>query len=209
MELTVAPFQSFRYRSGPGCVPVVLRSSVVQVVKLTADGTVLVNRLEDYASPVNVWLHVGKLTALDMTLFGWLGRKTSTQTNKYPDQGWLEFIKYWEEFFFFFFRLLITGTLAQFELVNLYCHAYKWLSVINSIPAATWDSPPPTTRTQISLRIRSLIRVFVVRMNKLWLSKMRSDDSDQSARLYFLTLQFILVTDMEHARTEHHENMPI
>ena len=41
MELTVAPFQSFRYRSGPGCVPVVLRSSVVQVVKLTADGTVL------------------------------------------------------------------------------------------------------------------------------------------------------------------------
>ena len=40
MELTVAPFQSFRYRSGPGCVPVVLRSSVVQVVKLTADGTV-------------------------------------------------------------------------------------------------------------------------------------------------------------------------
>ena len=41
MELTVAPFQSFRYRSGPGCVPVVLRSSVVQVVKLTADGTVV------------------------------------------------------------------------------------------------------------------------------------------------------------------------
>ena len=28
----------------------------------------------------NVWL--GKLTALDMTLMGWLGRKTSTQTNK-------------------------------------------------------------------------------------------------------------------------------
>ena len=40
MELTVAPFQSFRYRSGPGCDPVVLRSSVVQVVKLTADWTV-------------------------------------------------------------------------------------------------------------------------------------------------------------------------
>ena len=25
---------------------------------------------------------LGKLTALDMTPFGWLGRKTSTQTNK-------------------------------------------------------------------------------------------------------------------------------
>ena len=42
----------------------------------------LVNRLEDYACPVNVWL--GKLTALDMTPLGWLGRKTSTQTNKKP-----------------------------------------------------------------------------------------------------------------------------
>ena len=40
--------------------------------------TILVNRLEDYACPVNVWL--GKLTALDMTPLGWLGRKTSTQT---------------------------------------------------------------------------------------------------------------------------------
>ena len=29
--------------------------------------------------PVNVWL--GKLTALDMTPLGWLGRKTATQTN--------------------------------------------------------------------------------------------------------------------------------
>ena len=38
------------------------------------------DRLEDYACPVNVWL--GKLTALDMTPLGWLGRKTSTQTNK-------------------------------------------------------------------------------------------------------------------------------
>ena len=38
--------------------------------------TILVNRLEDYACPVNVWL--GKLTALDMTPLGWLGRKTST-----------------------------------------------------------------------------------------------------------------------------------
>ena len=40
--------------------------------------TILVNRLEDWACPVNVWL--GKLTELDMTPLGWLGRKTSTQT---------------------------------------------------------------------------------------------------------------------------------
>ena len=40
--------------------------------------TILVNRLEDKACPVNVWL--GKLTALDMTPLSWLGRKTSTQT---------------------------------------------------------------------------------------------------------------------------------
>ena len=42
--------------------------------------TILVNCLEDEACPVNVWL--GKLTALDMTPMGWLGRKTSTQTNR-------------------------------------------------------------------------------------------------------------------------------
>ena len=40
--------------------------------------TILVNRLEDWACPVNVWL--GKLTALDMAPLGWLGHKTSTQT---------------------------------------------------------------------------------------------------------------------------------
>ena len=36
---------------------------------------------------VNVWL--GKLTALDMTPLGWLGRKTSIQTNNKiaPDKG--------------------------------------------------------------------------------------------------------------------------
>ena len=38
--------------------------------------TILVNHI-DQACPVNVWL--GKLTALDMTSLGWLGRKTSTQ----------------------------------------------------------------------------------------------------------------------------------
>ena len=40
--------------------------------------TTLVNNLEDWACLVKVWLF--KLTALDMTRMGWLGRKTSTQT---------------------------------------------------------------------------------------------------------------------------------
>ena len=55
-----------------------------ELIDLSVSGermcTILVNRLEDLACPVNVWL--GKLAALDMTPLGWLGRKTSTQTNK-------------------------------------------------------------------------------------------------------------------------------
>ena len=57
--------------------------SLIQEWQLSVSGermcTILVNRLEGLACPVNVWL--GKLTALDMTTLGWLGRKTSTQTN--------------------------------------------------------------------------------------------------------------------------------
>ena len=41
--------------------------------------TILVNLLEDSACPVNMWL--GKLTTHSMTLLGWMGCKTSTQTN--------------------------------------------------------------------------------------------------------------------------------
>ena len=63
---------------------VILSLPLVQEGRLSVSGermcTILVNRLEDYACPVNMWL--GKLTALDMTPLGWLGRKTSTQTNK-------------------------------------------------------------------------------------------------------------------------------
>ena len=51
--------------------------------------TILVNRLEDWACPVNVWL--GKLTALDMTPLGWLGRKTSTQTKTSDFALYLEY----------------------------------------------------------------------------------------------------------------------
>ena len=61
---------------------VILSLPLIQEGQFTVSGermcTILVNRLEDKACPVNVWL--GKLTALDMTPLGWLGRKTSTQT---------------------------------------------------------------------------------------------------------------------------------
>ena len=62
---------------------VILSLPLIQERQLSVSGermcTILVNRLEDYACPVNVWL--GKLTLLSMTPLGWLGRKTSTQTN--------------------------------------------------------------------------------------------------------------------------------
>ena len=63
---------------------VILSLPLSQEGELSVSGermcTILVNSLEDYACLVNVWL--GKLTALDMNPLGWLGRKTSTQTNK-------------------------------------------------------------------------------------------------------------------------------
>ena len=64
---------------------VILSLPLIQEGQLSVSGermcTILVNRLEDLAChAVNVWL--GKLTALDMTELGWLGRKTTTQTNK-------------------------------------------------------------------------------------------------------------------------------
>ena len=61
---------------------VILSLPLIQEGQLLVSGermcTILVNRLEDSACPVNMWL--GKLTVLDMTPLGWLGRKTSTQT---------------------------------------------------------------------------------------------------------------------------------
>ena len=64
---------------------VILSLPLIQEGQLSVSGermcTILVNRLEDLVCPVNVWL--GKLTALDMTPLGWLGRKTSTQTNHF------------------------------------------------------------------------------------------------------------------------------
>ena len=51
---------------------VILSLPLIQEGQLSVSGermcTILVNRLEDYACPVNVW--VGKLTALDMTPLG-------------------------------------------------------------------------------------------------------------------------------------------
>ena len=61
---------------------VILSLSLIQEGQLSVCGermrTILVNCLENYVRPVNVWL--GKLTALDMTPLGWLCGKTSTQT---------------------------------------------------------------------------------------------------------------------------------
>ena len=63
---------------------VILSLLLIQEGQLSVSGermcTILVNRLEDKACPVNVWW--GKLTALNMTPLGWLGCKTSMQTNK-------------------------------------------------------------------------------------------------------------------------------
>ena len=63
---------------------VILSLPLIQEEQLSVSGermcTILVNRLEDYACPVNVWL--GKLTALDMTSLGLMGGKTSTQTDR-------------------------------------------------------------------------------------------------------------------------------
>ena len=63
---------------------VILSLPLIQERQLSVSGqrmcTILVNRLEDYASHVKVWL--GKLTVFDMTPLGLLGRKTSIQTNK-------------------------------------------------------------------------------------------------------------------------------
>ena len=68
---------------------VILSLPLIQEGQLSVSGermcTILVNRLEYKACPVNVWL--GKLTALDMTPLGWLGRKTSTQTKFTSDQS--------------------------------------------------------------------------------------------------------------------------
>ena len=51
---------------------VIVSFSLIQEGQLSVSGermcTILVNRLQDYACPVNVWL--GKLTALDMTPLG-------------------------------------------------------------------------------------------------------------------------------------------
>ena len=70
---------------------VILSLPLIQEGQLSVSGermcTILVNRLEDQACPVNVWL--GELTALDMTPLGWLGRKTSTQRNKSDSNSFL------------------------------------------------------------------------------------------------------------------------
>ena len=61
---------------------VILSFLLIQEEQLSVSGkricTILINCIEDLVYPVKVWL--GKLTVLDMTPLGCLGRKTSTQT---------------------------------------------------------------------------------------------------------------------------------
>ena len=91
---------------------VILSLPLFQEGQLSVSGermcTILVNRIEDYACPVNVWL--GKLTALDMTPLGWLGRKTSTQTNNGI---------HWKREIFFLFYCLHAN--ARFWRHKLHC----------------------------------------------------------------------------------------
>ena len=63
---------------------VILSLPLIQEGQLSVSGermcTILVNRIEDYACPVNVWL--GKLTALDMTpLVDWAVKPQHKQTS--------------------------------------------------------------------------------------------------------------------------------
>ena len=80
---------------------VILSLPLIQEGQLSDSGermcTILVNYLEDYACPVNVWLD--KLTALDMSLFGWLGRKPqhkqtiSIRSKKWKVTFWQNLVK--------------------------------------------------------------------------------------------------------------------
>ena len=62
-----------------GNVSVKIMWLVDDVTSVLQEHLALVQMVVNVSIAVNVWL--GKLTALDMTPLGWLGRKTSTQTN--------------------------------------------------------------------------------------------------------------------------------
>ena len=68
---------------------VILSLPLIQEGQLSVSGermcTIQINRLENEACPINVWL--GKLTMLDMTPLGWLSRETATQTRDFNHIG--------------------------------------------------------------------------------------------------------------------------
>ena len=98
---------------------VILSLALIQDGQLSVSNerihTILVNRLEDWACPVNVWL--GKLTALDMTPLGWLGRKTSTQTKT----------EIYEESFMIFIIYIYKAGLCMYK---MYLSFVFWLGLI-------------------------------------------------------------------------------
>ena len=90
---------------------------LIQEGQLSVSGesvrTILVNRLEDYARPVNVWL--GKLTALDMTPLGWLGRKhKQTETEISVFEMKISLVMNLIVFNFYFQQMINTSLLKVF-----------------------------------------------------------------------------------------------
>ena len=134
---------------------VILSLPLIQEGQLSVSGermcTILVNRLEDKACPVNVWL--GKLTALDMTPLGWLGRKTSTQTKATPPT--VLYHSHWNYadiltiiwryayafyrilkllFFFFFYVFHIFNFQHNFFMLQYYESAYSSRYLVSTNP---------------------------------------------------------------------------
>ena len=96
---------------------------LIQEEQLSVSGermrTILVNRLEDQACPVNVWL--GKLTVFDMTPMGWLGRKTSTQTKHLLwVQLLLQFCTDYYEILLVFFFFKVWGCACDLDVIFIY-----------------------------------------------------------------------------------------
>ena len=98
---------------------VILSLPLIQEGQLSVSGermcTILVNCLEDYACPVNVWL--GKLTALDRTPLSWLGRKTSTNTNSLLYKSGVKGIKIITGVFSWCFRILRVNRIIQGQFI--------------------------------------------------------------------------------------------
>ena len=147
---------------------VILSLPLIQKGQLSVSGeimcTILVNRLDDWACPVKVWL--GKLTALDIPL-GWLSRKTST----YSDQGYL--LTYGIGAFFKVYRYTANALRSLLRLIwtDLCTCAPKnpWLTSVWSIKVmivfntlAILLKDPYSSKTDILLSKKGLINWYML-----------------------------------------------